>query len=331
MYKNLLLLLGLLFFTACSPKIAIQTVKPASIERATHTKKIFVDEFLNDYDGFTSKLQSRLSSKIVNGNNFFTVIDEKNLDTSSFGKKVEYIGIANKNNKRDLNNLIKPEAIISGVITDASDYRRYYRESRFECLDKKCKDKREFFIKCVEVTYHFSVDMKMIDTFQGDIIYADSFSTSTVYNQCRDRNNYLPFFKDEIDYLSYGIIDEFIAQISPTIAIYNVELLDEPEITYDDNQKELLKISLEYIEKGYIQKAEELLTKLIESTQNKDFVSIYNLAVLKEYNKDYQNALDLYKLAESLTIKPNELITKAIMRINVQIHDKRKVEKQIKN
>lgn len=142
--------------------------------------------------------------------------------------------------------------------------------------------------------------MKMIDTFQDDIIYADSFSTSTVYNQCRDRNNYLPFFKDEIDYLSYGIIDEFIAQISPTIAIYNVELLDEPEITYDDNQKELLKISLEYIEKGYIQKAEELLIKLIESTQNKDFVSIYNLAVLKEYNKDYQNALDLYKLAEKV-------------------------------
>jgi Flp pilus assembly protein TadD len=110
---------------------------------------------------------------------------------------------------------------------------------------------------------------------------------------------------------------------------YDVELLDDPDIDYTDLQEDLLEHALEYLDHRRYAKAEELLSKLLDSTSDTCFVAAYNLGVIKELTGDLTHARELYILADTLTKEPNEVLDSALARVRSSIYSREQAIRQI--
>lgn len=328
--KNIILFIIALFvFTGCSQKINIKTVEPAQVNRAADVKKITVFKFLDDNIGFSSKLETQLSKKTIFDKHYFTVVNRNEIDRILEEQRLQYSGLVDTKTAIKVGKLVGVEGIVSGEVTNSSMNRNHYRERRTRCLDKKCNEVRVYFAFCVKANYNLTVNLKLTDVQYGDIIYADSVSKNDSYTSCEDSARSLPSKAAVMDYLSNYIVDDFISKISPTKKNLYVELLDDPEIDYEDSQDDLLEYSLEYIKNGRLDKAEELLSKLLTSTNDKCYVAAYDLGVVKEAQGEYKYAKQLYDLADSLVLEPNKTIDSAILRINKQIENQQIVNTQI--
>lgn len=328
--KNIILLITvLLFFAGCSQKINIKTVEPAKVNRAADVKKITVFKFLDDDIGFSGKLETQLSKKTIYDKPYFTVVNRSEIDRILDEQRLQYSGLVDSKTAIKVGKLIGVQGIVSGEVSDSSMNESYFSQKRTKCLDKKCREFRIYHVPCVNVNFSLTVNLKLTDVQYGDIIYADSISKNNSYSHCRDMSGGIPTKASVMDYLSDYIVDDFISQISPTKKNLYVELLDDPEIDYEDFQEDLLEYSLEYIKNGRLDKAEELLSKLLSSTNDKCYVAAYDLGVIKEAQGEYAYAKQLYDQADSLVLKPNKVIDMAVLRINKQIANQQKVNTQI--
>ncbi len=324
-----LFLFSILFFTGCSQKVIVTSFEPAKVDRASDVKKISVLRFYRDDIGFTSKLETQISKKEIMGKPYFTVLNRNQIDEILEEQRLQYSGLVDKNTSVKIGQLLGVQGIISGEVVDSSVNKSYYKSPRTRCLDKKCKEVRVYYVSCTKANYNLTVSMKITDVQYGDIIYADSISKVNSYSHCRDYSGGLPSFGYVMDNLGDKIISDFISKISPNKRLMEVELIDSPEIDYNDEQEQLLEYSLEYIENGRLEKAEELLAKLLTSTNDKCYVAAYNFAVVKEVQGEYKFAKQLYDLADSLVLEPNKTLDKAVLRINKQIKDDAVIQEQI--
>ena len=323
-----LFLVGL-FLTGCTQRVTIQSIAPAKVDRATMTKKIAVISFDNDKTGLSSKIEVAMSNKIINGKPYFTIISRKNTSKILEEQRLQYSGLVNESTAVELGNLIGVEAMITGNINNASSSYSYFRKKRTKCIDKKCKKTRQYSVRCTKGSYFISAQIKMIDVQKGDIIYADTLSQSSEHHHCSDESGGLPSKSQELNRLSDYLSESFISELSPNIVTFNVELLEDPDIDYTDDQEDLLENGLKYIEIGRYKKAEELFSKLLTSSNDKSYVAAYNLGVIKEILSQYDHAQQLYLLADSLKLEPIQPIDKAVVRIRLVINNKKAVEKQI--
>ena len=322
-------IISVFLFTGCAQKVSINSIEPAKIQRASDVKKISVLNFSRDDVGFTSKLETEISKKQINGQPYFTVLNRNEIDTILEEQKLQYSGLIDKNTTVKIGKILGVQGIISGEVVDSSMNKNYYKSSRVKCLDAKCTQVRTYYVTCTKANYNLTVNLKLTDVQYGDIIYSDSLSKSTSYSHCKDYSGGLPTTGYVMDKLSDDIAYDFVSKISPNKKVLKVELLDDPEIDYNDEQDDLLEFSLKYIENGRIDKAEELLAKLLTSTNDKCYVAAYNLGVVKEVQGEYKFAKQLYDLADSLVLEPNEVIDSAVLRINKQITNKEIVDVQL--
>lgn len=322
-------LISLFILTSCSQKVTLSTVEPAKVDRIAQMKKISVMPFENDDIKFASNLQASLAQKNVYGKPYFTVINRDKIDEILKEQKFQYSGLVDKKTTVKIGKLIGVQSIITGNITDASLHKRYYSSIRYRCVDKKCTQTREYYVRCIEGTYNLSVNMNISDVQFGDIAYATTLNQKTSYSHCSDYSGGLPGFNYIMNKLSGYIINDFISQISPTKINLRIELLEDPEIDYTNKQEDLLEYSLEYIKSKRYDKAEQLLSELLSSTNDKCFVAAYNLGVIKELQGEYIAAKQLYDLADELVLEPNEQINQAIIRIKKQLENKEIVKSQV--
>ena len=210
----------------------------------------------------------------------------------------------------------------------------YFFETRSKYKDKKSKDKKskeyyKYKVRCVERVVSLSAYIKMVDIQKGDIIYADDISRSETYKHCKDDSNLLPSIDMVVQNLSKSIASSFTYKLTPHYRYFNVELLDEADLDYDDNQKRLLEGSLEFIKHSDYDRAEELLIELIYLTNEKSYVAFYNLGVITEAKGQYFKAKKYYETAGVLVTEPVKVISESYFRINSLINEQEIVYKQM--
>ena len=110
---------------------------------------------------------------------------------------------------------------------------------------------------------------------------------------------------------------------------FNVQLLDDPEIDYSDDQELQLERAIEYIKLQRYNRADELLSELLTSTEDRCYVAAYDLGVVKEIKGENSKALQLYQLADRLSSEPDKLILRAITRVEKAIADSKRLEQQL--
>jgi len=329
LFVSLLFLLFFIFFNACTQRVQIKALEPAQIDRISQTKKLAVFDFNNDQVGLSRKIEAKLAGFRINGKKYFTIVSRTDLNMIIKEQKLQNSGLVNEEKSVQVGELIGAEAIISGNVRSPTKQDSCYYESRVRCADKKCKKLISYNVRCMKRIVGLSAEIRTVDVSKGDIIFADTFSKTKIYKHCSDDSRALPSTTIAAQNLAQEIANQFTYKLTPHYRIFYVDLLDEPDLDYTDQQKELLKYALEYIKQTRYDKAEELLMRLIDATDAKSYVAFYNLGVIKEAQGKYEEAKEYYEHADHLMIEPIEEINEAVNRINTLIEKRKKTLEQL--
>jgi len=329
--KNIILLsLSLIFFTACSPKVNIQALQPAQVDSVSQTKIIAMHNFKDDSMGLSSKIQTLLASKKIDNKNYFTLVSREDIKRILHEQKLQDSGLLDEGTAVELGNLLGAQALITGSISNKSSSDARYYVKRSKCVDKECKQMKEYSVACTTRTINLSAQIRIVAVEKGDIIFGDNLHAKKEWSACSDRNNVLPSKAHGLDLLSSKLARDFSAKLTPYYKNFSVVLLDEPDLEYTQQQEKILENALIYIERQRYTKADDLLSRLLSQTQERSFVAAYNLGVVKEVQGSLQEAQELYALADNLSIEPVEEIDFAIRRISRSITSRHVALEQIK-
>ena len=315
--------------SACAQKVTINALEPAEVDRAAQTKKVSIAPFKNDRVGLSTKIEANLARHRLDNKRYFTIVSRSDFDRIVREQKIQNSGLIDESTAVEVGNLIGAEAIISGNVgrVTSSDTRFY--EERLRCGDKKCKTTILYNVFCTKRVIGLSAEIRMVDVVRGDIIYADTMNRSKVYKHCSDDSRALPSASMVAQNIANEIANSFTFKLTPHYRRFQVTLLEDPDLDYDDRQEKLLEVSLEYIKQGRNDKAEKFLFELIDSTSQQSYVAFYNLGVIKEAQGQYREAKEYYTEADNLMIEPVEEISSAYIRINTLIANREQALSQM--
>ena len=327
--STLLFSLLLIFLSGCSHTISIRAIEPAEVDRVAATKKISVTPFKNDRVGLSTKIEAILANHKLEGKRYFTIVSRNDFNKIIKEQKVQNSGLLDENDAVEVGQLLGADAIISGDMHRPSSHDTHFYESRTKCVDKKCKQLYRYKVRCSKRVVGLSGEVRVVDVVHGDIIYAQTLSRTDTYEHCSDDSRVIPSQSIASQRIASALANQFTYKLLPHYKNFEVELLDEPDLDYSDEQEELLEIALEYIEQKRYNRAQELLFQLIDSTKEQSYVAFYNLGVLKEAEGNYKEAQEYYTKADSLMKKPVEAINRAYLRINSLIEKRQRLSRQI--
>jgi len=332
MYKiTLLFITTILMFliTGCAQKVNVRALEPAEIDRVSNTKKITVTSFQNDRVGLSRKIEANLASFSIDTKNYFTMISRNDFEKIIKEQKLQNSGLVEAGTAVRVGELIGAEAIISGNVGSPTSQDTRFSESRVKCADKKCSDLVYYKVRCTKRAVGLSAEIRIVDVQKGDIIFADTLDKNAVYKHCSDDSRALPSRDMAAQKLSVAMANEFTYRLTPHYRNFGVVLLSDPDLDYDDKQEQLLEVSLKYIEQGRLDKAEQFLGELIDSTGSQSYVAFYNLGVVKEALGQYEEAKEYYGYADNLMVEPVAEINKAVIRIDSMIAKRKRTQNQI--
>jgi len=319
----------IIFFTGCAQKVRIKALEPAQVDRISETKKIAILNFNNDRVGLSRKIEAKLASFRINNKKYFTIVSRNDFNTIIKEQKLQSSGLVDEESSVKVGELIGAEAIVSGDVRRPTKQDSYFYEPRVRCANSKCSELSYYNVRCMKRAVGLAAEIRVVDVSRGDIIYADTLSRNRVFKHCSDDSRPLPSTSMAAEDLAESIANSFAYKLTPHYREFYVSLLDDPDLDYTSQQKKLLKVSLEYIEQGRYDKAEQFLTRLIDSTGGKSYVAFYNLGVIKEAQGKYKEAKEYYDYADNLMIEPVSEINEAILRINALITKREKTMKQL--
>ena len=333
MKKSLFAILALtastLFLNGCSTQVKVRSIEPAEVDRAASLKRIAVLDFKADSPGLSGKIQTSLSQKRLEGQTFFTIVDRKNLDNTLKEQKLQYSGLVQEKQSVELGEMLGAQALISGEITSATHSDSHFYEKRYRCLDKACKQMQEYAVRCTSRTFHLGATVQMVDVQRGDIVTSQSMTQQDDAKHCQDDNQNLPNESQVLDQLANRMANNFTRKLTPNYVYRSLDLLDDPDIDYNSQQKKTLETSLEFIEANRLDKAETLLGQLFQSTGGKSYVAAYNLGAVYEALGQYDEAKTYYNIADQLQTKPVDEINAAVNRIDSVIQKREAALQQI--
>lgn len=332
MRKTILLFttaLFILFMSGCAQKVNMRALEPAEIDRAATTKKIAVADFSNDRVGLSGKIEAKLARFRIDNKSYFTIVSRNDFNRIVEEQRIQNSGLVDEETVVEIGNLIGAQAIISGNVGRATSQDTYFYERRSRCADKKCKEYIYYKVRCKKRVVGLSAELRMVDISEGDIIYADTMNRSRTFTHCSDDSRALPSREMAAQDLAESIANSFIYKLTPHYRNFGVILLEDPDLDYSDEQEQLLEVSLEYIEQGRFDKAEQFLIQLIDSTDSQSYVAFYNLGVVKEAEGNYNEAKEYYENADNLMVEPVEEINAAVLRINSLIDKHQRTQAQL--
>jgi len=318
-----------IFFSACTQKVGMKALEPAEIDRVSNTKKITVTNFKNDRVGLSNKIEANLARFQIDNKNYFTLISRNDFDKIIKEQRIQNSGLVDPSKAIEVGQLIGAQAIISGNVGTPSSQDSHYYEKRSKCADKKCKELVYYSVRCKKRAVSLSSEVRIVDVSKGDIIFADTLFKSSEYRHCSDDSLAIPSTQTAAQKLANAMAREFSYKLTPHYRHFSVALLEDPDLDYDDTQEELLEVSLKYVEQSRYDKAEQLLKRLVDSTDSQSYVPFYNLGVISEARGKYEDAKEYYAYADNLMIQPVEEINTAVRRIDRLIAKREKTREQI--
>ena len=318
-----------MFFTGCAQKVGMKALEPAEVDRVAYTKKVAVTNFKNDRVGLSNKIEANLAGFRIDQKKYFTMISRNDFDKIVKEQRLQNSGLVDPSTATQVGALIGAQAIISGNVGRPTSEDSHFYEKRSKCANKKCTELVYYNVRCKKRIVGLSSEIRIVDVEKGDIIFADTLNKNAVYKHCVDDQRVIPSTEIAAQKLASSMANEFTYKLTPHYRHFKVALLEDPDTEYSDRAEELLEVSLEYIEHARYDKAEKLLTSLVDETSSKSYVPFYNLGVISEARGKYTEAKEYYEYADELMVRPVDEINEAVIRIDRLIAKREKTRSQL--
>ncbi|MDX1320106.1 MAG: CsgG/HfaB family protein [Oceanospirillum sp.] len=320
----------------CSTTTTIHALEPAEVDRAASLKQVAIVDFDNDSGrygvNFAAKLEALMANYQIDGKNYFTVVSRNDLDRILDEQKRQNSGLFSASKIAEIGKLTGAQAMISGSVSSASSNDSHYRENRTrnkcDSNGKNCQT-IEYTVGCTLRVVSLGVQVRMVDVERGDLVTAESFEEAYEWSACRDRKEVLPSRAQGLERISNDLARQFIAKITPRYVSFEVTLLEDSDVELTGNQEDRFEAAIEFVEIGRTDRAEYLLSQLHQEVQHQSYAIAYNLGVIKESQAEYEQAKQLYQIADRLALEPVEEINEAVARIDRLQSNNRKAMSQL--
>jgi curli biogenesis system outer membrane secretion channel CsgG len=333
-----------LFISGCTKTVQIKALTPAEVAQMSDKKNIAVSKFGNDSIGLSAKIESNLANHKLDGQKYFTVLSRRDMDKVIREQKLQSSELMDEKTSTRVGKLIGAQAIINGEVSSSNAESRVYYDNRKECLkyvkDKGCVQWHFYKVKCDTTKATVSASINIVNIETGSLIYGDTLSKNYDGDSCRAEGDFLNYLVlaptkilskgQAIDRLTSDIANEFVHKLTPNYIYLRVALLEDIELdSVTDEQEQEFENSLAYINAGRMKRADEILSKLMDELDGKSYVVAYTSGVVKEAEGLFDEAKQLYELADRVTSKPVEEINWAIVRIEQLIAKRDEAKRQI--
>ncbi len=321
----------LVLLTACGRSVSIQMLEPAKVTQAGQIRQIAVMPLKQDRIGLTERLEAALAQSRVEGERYFTLVDRRDRDQVLAEQRFQHSGLMEPDELVALGELIGASGLISGRINQADSNDERYYEERIRCRDEKCQHTYLARVWCTARQMHLSASLRVTDVAKAEILHAQTYQTSRKWQHCRDSASTLPTRGQGLQQLADELAEQFVRDLTPHYRQQSVELLDDPAMDYTREQSAQLDSALAFMEAGRFDRAQSLLTQLLQSTGQRSYVAAYNLGVAHEAQGDLTAAQALYEMADARLAEPVEAVNAALIRIDQAIEKQALAQRQLHN
>jgi len=333
--------IGVFFLGCSSKKVTIKAIMPANVDTLTKKRDIAIIPFKGDTINFTGRLETKLANVRINNKSYFHIIDRDRIGDVLKELRFQASDLVG-NKAAKFGKLAGAQVLITGnVKTSAKN--GYYKKPAKICdytnQKGRCLHYKMLYVTCQTANASLNTSINAIDVNSAQVIDAINISKNYQADSCED-GGFFSFGHKKIltaqqalNKLADEAADEYINRVAPHYITMQIELIDEVEsIDINDNQEKKFENALTYIKHGRIEKAEYLLKQLNEETGEKSYEIAYDLGVVEESLGKLEEAKAAYNLADNIIIntntEPNELLDKALKRINMLIQKRKELEKQ---
>jgi len=332
-FKILLIALVLVLLSGCSQKVQIRALAPATVGEMASKKKVAISGFKNDRVGLSGKIESKIASHKLDRKKYFTVVSRRNIDKILKEQKLQSSDLMDEKTTTRVGRIIGAQAIINGEITSSSAKNGIYTQRRKRCIKynkekKECSKYEYYTVKCKTTDALLAANINIVGVERGSVIYGESFRKSYKADSCQSFRRILNA-NEALESLSSNIAHNFVMQLTPKYIYFNVTLLEKIEFDASSHQKKMLTSALKYIEVNRMDKAKKLLNALLDEFDGRSYVVAYDLGVVLEASGQYNEAKNMYALADDIAMEPIEEINIAINRIQDLISKRDEAIRQI--
>ncbi len=321
-----------LMMTGCAQKVRVKALNPAKVGEMAAKKKVAITDFKNDTVGLSGKIEAQITKQKLDQKRYFTVLSRKDLTSVMKEQKLQSSELLDATTASKVGALVGAQAMVNGEISSANAESGSYQLDQKECLsyykDGGCARWHFYKVTCSTTQAAVSASINIVDVENGSIIYADTISKNYNGDSCKSGRTVLSK-QQALDRLANSIANEFVYKLSPHYIYFNVSLLDSIEIETTDANNAALENALLYIKNGRMDKADKILSKLMDDTDGKSYVIAYDYGVVKEAQGQFDKAKELYTIADDLTTEPVAEINLAVTRITKLINKRDQARAQI--
>lgn len=351
MNNKLKLILGAtavaVLISGCAQKVRIKALNPAEVGAMASKKKVAVSNFKNDKVGLSGKIEAEISRQKLDKQRYFTVLSRKDMAKIISEQKLQSSELMDEVTSAKIGKLIGAQAIINGEIAFADGESGSYKEDREKCLSYYkdgggCAKYRYYTVTCKTTQATVSANINIVNVETGSIIYGDTISKDYSADSCKAGETSLGLLTVQgapkqilskgqaLNSLASQIASEFVYKLTPNYIYFSVTLLDDIEIeTTTDAQNNNFSKASEYIAAARYDKAKNILENLMRDFDAKSYAVAYNYGVTNEATGKFDEAKELYMIADDLTIEPVAEINLAINRIDNLIEKREEAKQQM--
>jgi len=344
LYKlSLSIFLVAFLISGCTQVVEIKALVPAEVGEMSNKKYIAVSQFKNDDVGLSGKIESKLAHNKLDGRKYFTVLSRKDIDKVMKEQKLQSSEFLDEKTSVRIGKIIGAQAIINGEVT-ANGVAKYYYDDRRECRkynkDSGCVKWHYYQVKCDTTQASVAANINIVNVESGSLIYGDTLSRNYSADSCKAGGELLSYLvsiprrilsRDQaINKLASDIASEFVYKLTPNYIYLDVKLLQDIELNSVTRvQEQNFENALLYIKAERLDRANEILSKLMDELDGKSYVVAYTYGVLKEAQGELDVAKQFYEIADRETQRPIEEVNQAIIRIDSLIHKRDEARRQI--
>jgi len=336
MKSTLLLFFLALIFTACTPKVSVQTLQAPKITHPS-IRQLAVMDFKNDTISQASSIETLLANVTFEQKPYFTLVQRKDLDLILNEKKLNDSALVELDNFDETRGLTQVKTLLQGEVLQSTLHQKVYFKSEKNyqhCLEynknKECIKFPITLVRCQTNDYHVQTQIKVVEVISSNILFLQTYQEKQSLSQCNN-GVFLPSKQEYNTQLAQRIAQKVLKDLAPNYITIKVSVLEKIDITLSKPQLQHFENALELLSQERFTAAKTLLEELNTQTKALSYVILYNLALCYEALHDVIRANNLYHEAEikSLNSGVIEEISNAIIRTDKTLKEEARTSKLI--
>ena len=337
----LICVLSVFISGGCAPTIKTNILMPGKVDQAAQFRSIAVLPVEgSDEESYTSVIESALASVIIDGHQFFQIVDRGSLDKVLSEMKLGMTGMVNEEAAAQVGKAVGAKGIYSGTVSASSVQDEFYSEKRQKCAfyrpvtdstgrkTQECTNWYEAQVSCTKRTAVFSFTPKLIEVESSRTIFSNTYENRAEAKVCEDEGKSLDDGKTMQKRVQDAVMQKFRMDVAPYYVTLSFTLKDSTADIASDAAKAKLRDGLAFAKANRMDLACASWREARALAPN-SLTLMYNVGICAEIEDQPHEALALYQQIDKALTSSDDLITTALARVNAQIENRRRLAGQV--